>query len=524
MSQLFRMTVERIIIVGAGMGGLAAAIACARTGYDITLLEAAPGPGGKMRTCPSAAGPVDAGPTVLTLRDVFDTLFSEAGAAIEDYVNLTPEPVLARHFWPDGSRLDLTSDARANAHAIADFAGSAAATEFRRFSARARRLFAAFEGPMMRASVPTTVSMARVVARAPCLIRAMAPGRTLAAQLARDFTDPRLRQLFGRYATYVGGSPYEVPALLSLIWQAEAGGIWRVAGGMSALASGMARLAADLGVRIRYGTPVARIARDAGTIRGVELGDGTHVACDRVVFNGDPKALHDGMLGAPVAAAVSRDEVAPRSLSAEVWAFAAEARGADLAHHNVFFGRDPRTEFDPIARRMPPEDPTIYICAQDRGTGRTPPPLERFEIIVNAAADGPSEEFSQCRQRTFSTLADRGLSLAPLPGPEALTGPRDFARLFPGSGGAIYGRSPAGMNAGLKRPTARTGIAGLYLAGGGAHPGAGVPMATLSGLHAARAIAEDRASTGRSRPTAMRGGISTESPTMAAAPSRSSGS
>ncbi|MBJ3761454.1 phytoene desaturase [Maribius pontilimi] len=518
------MVDNQIIVIGAGVGGLAAAIRLAHAGARVSLYESASTPGGKMRCLPSAAGPVDAGPTVLTMRSVSDALFRDVDARMQDYVTLEAEPLLARHFWPDGSRLDLFSDHDASVDAVRAFAGARAAHEFTRFSDRARALFDAFEAPMMQSVAPTPWAMAKVVLRNPRLIASMAPGRTLAAQLARDFTDPRLRQLFGRYATYVGGSPYAAPALLALIWRAEAAGVWRVQGGMHALAEGLAKLAKSKDVALRYDASVTRIATTGGRVSGIELADGSRIAADTVVFNGDPRALSHGVLGTDTLGAVPPQATEPRSLSAEVWAFAATPDGADLAHHNVFFGRDPTTEFIPIARGDVPVDPTIYVCAQDRGSGRTPPQTERFEIIVNASAGSAEQEFPPCHQRTFQTLADRGLSFTPTPGPDALTTPQGFDRLFPASAGALYGRSPDATMAAFARPTARTAVPGLYLAGGGAHPGAGVPMATLSGQHAAATILSDRTSTSPSRRTDMPGGMSTGSATMVGTPSRSSGS
>jgi 1-hydroxycarotenoid 3,4-desaturase len=262
----------------------------------------------------------------------------------------------------------------------------------------------------------------------------------------------------------------------------------------------------------------------SGRVAFVQLASGTRIPADTVVFNGDPRALATGLLGDGARPSVPQTAVEPRSLSANVWTFAARPRGPDLHHHNVFFGADPRAEFGPIAEGRLPEDPTLYICAQDRGTGRNPPDLERFEIIMNAAPlrEGQPEDIDACRTRTFRTLAAHGLTFGPEPSDATLTTPNGFEALFPASRGSLYGRSPHGLTAAFARPTARTQVPGLYLAGGGAHPGAGVPMATLSGKHAAEAILADRTSTSRSRPTATRGGTSTGSPTMAAAPSPSS--
>jgi 1-hydroxycarotenoid 3,4-desaturase len=517
-------TDDKVVVIGAGMGGLAAAIRLAAAGLAVTVVEAHGAPGGKMRTVDSAAGPVDAGPTVMTMRHVFDDLFAAAGTVLDAHVTLQRESVLARHWWPDGSTLDLHADPAESAAAIRAWGGPRAEADFSRFSARAARLFDAFDAPVMQAPRPTFAGLAAHVAAHPALIPAMDPVSTLARSLARQFRDPRLRQLFGRYATYVGGSPFASPAVLALIWHAEARGVWRVEGGMHRLARAMETVAASLGVVCLYGAPARRIEIQSGRVAAVQLACGTRLPASRVVFNGDPRALVAGLLGEGVRPAVPRGAVEPRSHSAVVWTFAARPRGPDLHHHNVFFGPDPRREFGPIAEGHLPEDPTLYVCAQDRGTGRNPPELERFEIIMNAPplGEGQSEDIDTCRTRTFRTLAERGLTFGPEPSGTALTTPARFEALFPGSLGSLYGRSPHGLTAAFARPTARTRVPGLYLAGGGAHPGAGVPMATLSGKHAAEAILTDRTSTSKSRQTAMPGGTSTPSPTTGAAPSRSS--
>jgi len=519
---------DRVAIIGAGIGGLAAAARLAAAGCEVEVFERHAAPGGKMRTLPSRAGPVDAGPTVLTMRPVVEELFAALGTTLEARLTLHRQHVLARHVWPDGSTLDLFDNEDANAKAIAAFAGSDEARRFRAFGARARRLYAAFEAPMMHAAEPSLPRLAATVMRAPRLLADMAPLSTLAGMLARQFRDPRLAQLFGRYATYVGGSPYQSPALLSLIWQAEAAGVWVLEGGMHRLARALEDAATAHGARFRYGAHVAALETDARGIAGLRLADGSRFPARRVVFNGDPRALATGALGPAVSTVAPQTARQPRSLSAQVWAFAARPSGVELAHHNVFFCADGRAEFDDLRQGRPPRAPTLYVCAQDRGKPAAPPPLERFEIIVNAPPlagfSHPAEEYAACQKRTFETLARMGLSFDQIPDPEALTTPAGFERLFPASAGSLYGQSPHGMTASLGRPRARTTIPGLYLAGGGAHPGAGVPMAILSARHAAAAIMSDRISTSTSRPTAMPGGMSTASPTTANAPSRSSGS
>jgi 1-hydroxycarotenoid 3,4-desaturase len=514
---------DKVVVIGAGMGGLASAIRLAAAGLCVTVIDSADAPGGKMRTVPSGAGPIDAGPTVLTLPATFRDLFALAGERLEDHLTLLPQPLLARHWWPDGSSLDLTTDSQQNAAAIHDFAGAQEAAAFLRFDNMAQALFDTFNGPVMQAARPDLAAVARAAARAPRLWPALMPGLSLERLLRQYFRDPRLVQLFGRYATYVGGRPARSPAVLALIWRAEAAGVWAVKGGMHGLAQALEGLAMRLGVAFQYGTMAKRILRQGGRVVGVQTAAGPTLPCTAAIFNGDPAALPLGLLGDAAQKVLPEQATQPRSLSAWVWSLAASPQGADLAHHNVFFTESPASEFGPIGQGRMPDAPTLYICAQDRAGHITPSGPERFEIIVNAPAGHPAtpEEYAECHRRTFDRLARFGLTFTPTPQAPALTTPAILAQRFPGSQGAIYGRSPEGVMASFQRPGARTSLPGLYLAGGGVHPGAGVPMAALSGKHAAEAILQDRISASRSTPTAMPGGTSMVSRMTGSARSRS---
>lgn len=516
---------RRVIVVGAGIGGLATALRLSSAGLRVTVLERHPHPGGKMRTLPSAAGPVETGPTVLTMRTVFDELFAVAGERLEDHLKLYRQEVIARHFWPDGSQLDLYDDAARNTEAIKLFAGQEAAKQFNQFDARARVLFDGLDKPMMQAAEPKLTSLIAYTLARPNLAMQMAPFSTLAGLLKSSFDDPRLAQLFGRYATYIGGSPYHVPGLLALIWRSETAGVWVVDGGMSTLAAKIAELAQLRGSEILFDTHVSKIDANKGVVTGVVLEDGTRINADAVVFNGDPRALATGALGEACSKVAAPTEKTARSLSAEVWAFAAKTSGPELSHHNVFFRSEPKSEFDALTRGQKVKDPTLYVCAMDRGKPTPAPQLERFEIIANAPPiEGlpQQEEFNRCLTRTFRTLTRFGLSFSPEPDQNSLTTPSGFEKLFPESRGSLYGQSPHGMTAAFHRPTARTRIKGLFLTGGGAHPGAGVPMATISARHAAEAILKDPTLTSKYHRTAMPGGISTGSATTASAQSASS--
>jgi 1-hydroxycarotenoid 3,4-desaturase len=513
------------VVIGAGIGGLAAALRLIHAGHDVIVLERHAHPGGKMRTIASDAGPIDAGPTVLTMKPVFEELFADVGEDLADHVTLLPDTILARHWWQDGTTFDLHADPDISATNIQDCFGAKSATQYRAFAKRSRDLFEAFDAPMMQSPAPSQLALTKRVLRQPSLIPAMAAHRSLAGMLRGAFSEPKLAQLFGRYATYVGGSPFQSPALLALIAHSEANGVWSVKGGMHSLAKAIETLAKSRGAEFRYNTDVSRLEVQNGQVSAVHTSTGDKITANTIVFNGDPRALVTGSLGLPAKDAINASATDPRSLSAYVYAFAAKPSGVDLTHHNVFFGTNPKTEFSDLKAGKIPSDPTLYICAQDRGAGHIPTGKERFEIILNGPpSDTLKEEFSQCQTLVFNTLTQHGLTFDPLPNPQNLTTPAQFNQLFPASQGSLYGRSPHGLTAALKKPTARTALKGLYLTGGGAHPGAGIPMATLSAKHAVATILADQTSTSTSRPTAMRGGMLTAFRPKRAKPSRSSAS
>lgn len=513
------MAVPKVVVVGAGVGGLSAALSLAAQGLNVTVLERQATPGGKLRELEVDGQRIDAGPTVFTMRWVFDELFEAAGLRFSEQVALAPAAILARHAWCDGALLDLHADPWRSAEAIAAFAGPREGKRFIDFTQRAARVYRTLEAPFLRRACAGPVALARALGpRRLDELWNIAPFESLAKALARHFEDARLRQLFGRYATYCGSSPYLAPATLMLVAHVEQEGVWFVQGGMQRLAVALAGAAESRGARLRYGAEVARLHATRRGVEAVELVGGERINADAVIANADAAALAQGLFGAAAARAVPQPNRAPRSLSAVTWGLHATAQGFGLHRHNVFFSPDYAAEFESLfVRGRVPAVPTVYVCAQDRdayGAGVAPGARERLLVLINAPATGDhhhydAAEIHSCQTRTFELLRRCGLGLESSTEATQVTTPNDFHRLFPATGGALYGPASHGWRASFARPGATTALPGLYLAGGSVHPGPGVPMAALSGRIAANALLADLASTRSFHPVAMPGGMST---------------
>ena len=513
------MREERVVVVGAGMGGLAAAIDLALAGRAVTLVEQASVPGGKVHERTVAGAAIDSGATVFTMKWVFEELFAAAGTRLDERLAITQAEVLARHAWSAHERLDLFADPDRAADAIGAFAGAKEARGFAEFRRRARAVYQTLENSFIRAPRPTPLGLVLSAGGIGELLR-IKPFATLWSELAEFFADPRLRQLFGRYATYCGASPFLAPATLMLVAHVELAGVWRVTGGMARLPEAMARLAAEKGVTLRYGQTVTAVAVERGRVAGVTLASGERLPAAAVVLNADVATVAAGHLGKVAQSAVDKVPPAVRSLSALTLSLRAPTHGFPLSHHNVFFSADSAAEFGDLTQgRRLPRAPTVYLCAQDRddGEGATAPARqgapERLFAIINAPATGDQERITEtdielCLRQAMTLLNQCGLHVATTPTSCLVTRPQDFEGRFPGTGGALYGRVTHGAMATFQRPAARTRIPGLYLAGGSVHPGPGVPMAALSGRLAARTLLLDSHSIDPSRREAMPGGIS----------------
>jgi 1-hydroxycarotenoid 3,4-desaturase len=511
------MPAPRVAVIGAGIAGLTAALDLAVGGAHITVIEREAAPGGKLRSEHIADACIDAGPTVFTMRSVFDELFAHAGEDLETHLPLTRAEILARHAWSENERLDLFADRGRTIDAIGALAGPREAQRYAQFARDAQRIFRTLERPFMHAQRAGPFALIRRVGlgRLPDLVR-IRPFDTLWRALSGYFRDPRLQQLFARYSTYCGSSPFQAPATLMLIAHAEQSGVWIVASGMHRIADAIAQLAQERGAEFRLSTEAVAVLTRAGRVSGVRLASGEFVPMDAVIMNADVAAVASGRFGPDIARAVPAPTYARRSLSAVTWALLAQTSGFPLLRHTVFFSPNYAAEFEQIFKyQQLPAWPTVYVCAQDRDASESAQRVgaERLLCLVNAPPNGDSNvydaaEIDQCARRTFTFLERCGLEIRRQPERTVVTTPQEFERRFPATGGGLYGQATHGWRASFNRPGARTRVPGLYLAGGSVHPGPGLPMAALSGRLAAASVLQDLPSSGRWRRWAMRGGTS----------------
>jgi 1-hydroxycarotenoid 3,4-desaturase len=508
----------RVVVIGAGIGGLTSAVLLAARGLDVTVVERAATPGGKMRRVEVDGAMIDAGPTVFTMRWILEEIFQNAGASLSRALKLTPLDVLARHAWNGDGYLDLFADANKSADAIGRFAGANEAQRFVEFCKEAKRVYNTLEAPYIREQRPTTMGLGLALGpQGLGVLARLGPFATLWRRLSHHFRDPRLQQLFARYATYCGSSPFAAPATLMLVAQVEMDGVWAVEGGMAAVAVAFASLAEQRGASIRYNQHCEKILVNNSRVSGVRLASGEEIQADSVVFNGDVNALASGMLGDDASGAVRSVPMRARSLSAMTWCIRAPTSGFPLERHNVFFAEDYASEFrDIFKHHRLPAKATVYVCAQDRGTANAVAPgsAESLLCLVNAPAIGDTRAFSQpeidqCERTSFHLLHQCGLTIDRQPRNTLVTTPNEWNQLFPATGGALYGRASHGWMSAFARPHSQSRLPGLYLAGGSAHPGPGVPMAAMSGQLAAATLMAHLDSTSQWRPMDISGGMST---------------
>jgi phytoene desaturase len=491
---------KRVIVIGAGLGGLAASVRLARAGFHVTVLEKNERVGGKMDLWEQDGYRFDTGPSLLTMPFVVRELFQAAGERIEDSLDLVPMEPICRYYWPDESHLDASGDLGLTAGAIGRLSPRDA-LRVRPFLAHGEKIYEAAREPFLLSGFGS-LGLSDILKRLrylPAVARIDAL-RSLNEAVEEYFVDNRIRQLFNRFATYNGSSPYLAPATLSIIPFIEFSmGGWYVRGGMYALANALEVLARRLSVEIRTGVEVDVIVREEKAVHGVHTSAGDSLEADIVLSNADALYAERALLGRDVRGK------ADASLAGFVLLLGVKKMWSKLAHHTVFFSGDYRKEFDVMFNAgQPSKDPTIYVCNSSQSDpAHAPAGCSNLFVLVNApplsAAGSTDDGFDwrsnsrEYRDRVVGILERRGLSgLAGAIQTERTITPLDFERHYNAYRGSIYGMSSNSRMAAFLRPPNRSRrYRNLYFVGGSSHPGGGIPLVLLSGKIVADMIRHD---------------------------------
>jgi phytoene desaturase len=480
---------RRAVIIGGGLGGLATALRLRARGWDVTVCEAGPTLGGKMNRWSSAGFTFDTGPSLITMPWVFADLFHAAGERIEDHIELVRLPSLADYVYPDGERFRYTSSLPEWIPTLERIAPQDK-DGFFRFLELGSRLWEVSRRTFL-SRTPYDPPGARdweVLRYMPWRYGWGNYHRTVAAH----FKSPRLRQLFDRYPTYVGSSPYLAPATLAIIPYIEfAFGGWYVRGGLYSLVEALVNIAEERGVTMCVNAPVISIDQERGIATGVTLASGERIPADVVVMNGDA-AMLPKLLGEPSPPATSR------SMSGFVMLFGLRSEMPRLAANTVFFSTDYRREFSQIFDESRfPEDPTVYVNAPSRLDRSLVPDGHGETLFVMANAPARADQWSDTEIRVAKTRVMSRLRQGGLDIPDAdiavhdIWTPRRIEERYQMPGGAIYGTDSHGWrNAFLRPRNQNQQVRGLYLVGGSTHPGGGTPTVLLSAEITAMLIAK----------------------------------
>ena len=497
---------ERIGVIGGGLGGLAAACTLAARGYAVTLFERNEWLGGKAAQLEGAGFRFDMGPTIVTIPSVLRRLFSEAGRRMADYLTLVNLDPQWRCFFEDGSVLDLAQNPEAMTKTLERFApGTNSGAGYREFMKLSHRLndisyrffFDKPIGGLRDMFDFKTAFDPKVLAD----VLAMRMGRSVAGTVRKFNPDPRVAQMIDHYTQYVGSSPYGSPAVLCGIAHMQANeGVWYPLGGTRAVPVALEKLARELGVEIRTNTHVEKILTADGRVTGVLTDLGEQIPLNAVVSNCDSVLTHRELINGPVAKKFEKRRHYEAACSGVVLYLGLNKRYDHLAHHDFVFSRDPHEEFNFIYKKgEPAPDPTCYLAATSCSEpGTAPAGGEALYVLVHTPYLRPHHDWKKMFPAYRKTIIEKLKRTGGMKDIEsrivferALT-PQDIKDRYHVLDGAIYGLASHGKFLGAFKPGNRSpDLRGLYLAGGAAHPGPGMPMVLMSGWIAADALDKD---------------------------------
>ena len=487
---------RKVVVIGAGLGGLSAAIRLAAKGFAVTVLEKNETVGGKVNFVRSNGFTFDTGASLLTMPHVLRDLFEAANRRLEDYLELVPLDPICRYVWSDGTTFDASTDLAKTQSEIEkieprDVAG------FEKFIHDSEQKYHIAEKTFLAHALNDLPKLLRPkYARDLLQISSL---QNLDSHNQKYFRSPKIQQLFNRFATYNGSSPYQVPATFALIPFVEFGlGAWYVKGGIYQIPTALAKLAKELNVEIKTDCAVERIVVENKTAVGVALHNGAHLKSDFVVANSDAIETYRNLLTETERTSFpdkKLDKIEP-SCSGFVLLLGVKKRFPKLAHHNIFFSDDYKLEFDQIFKQLrPATNPTVYVCATSQTDNtQAPDNSENLFVLINAPSTSDKTDWAR-EAKSYRDLIVKKLEKFGLENLEesivfeqTIT-PADFETKYLANRGSIYGVSSNGIFSAFMRPPNKPrDIANLFFAGGVTHPGGGMPLVLLSGKMAADLI------------------------------------
>ena len=492
---------KRIAVIGSGLGGLAAAATLAARGYSVEVFEKNAWLGGKAAQLAEAGFRFDMGPTILIQPSVLRHIFTEAGRRLEDYLDMQRLDPQWRCFFDDGLVLDLEDNLQAMATSL-DRLKPGMGEGFLRFQSLSEQLHSIsdrffFWKPVGSMMDTLDVKGAFSIAVLKDVMR-MRLGRTVGGTIREFIPDARVAQMLDHYTQYVGSSPEASPAILCAIGHMQSEeGIWYPKGGTRAVPEALVKLGRELGVVYKTSTEVERLIVEEGKITGLTLAGGETMRFDAVVSNEDSVRTYRELLGGEPAARFEKERSYEPACSGVVLYLGLNKRYEHLAHHCFVFSRDAKEEFHHIYDLgQPAPDPTCYLASTTRTEAATAPEGgDALYVLVHTPYLRPEHNWDEMFPRYRQVILDKLKRAAGMPDIEdrivfeqALT-PVDIHQRYKVLNGAIYGLSSHGRwNGAFKPSNRRRDLDGLFLAGGAAHPGPGMPMVLMSGWIAADAV------------------------------------
>ena len=478
-------TTGKAAVIGAGIAGIATSIRLAVQGYAVEVYEANGYPGGKLSSFELGGYRFDAGPSLFTMPHLVDELFKVAGKDPKQYFQYIRLPETCRYFYEDGTRFTAYAEPEKLAQEIEAHLGEPADHVLSHLRDSAVK-FEVTEKLFLHRSLHKVGTYFNQDALKGYLnLHRLDAFRSMNQANSRRFQDPRVVQLFNRYATYNGSDPYQTPATMNIIPHLEYNiGAFFPRGGMVAITNSLVRLAEDLGVRFYFSTPVQEVVTERKKVTGIRI-RGAYQPYDVVVSNMDVVNTFRKLL--PQARQPERILRQPKSSSALIFYWGIKKSFAELGLHNIFFSSDYPTEFNHLFQQKTIyHDPTVYINITSKyEPGDAPVGGENWFVMVNAPAnDGQDWNalIGQTRQNIIQKLSRLlGQDIGSLIECEAILDPRLIESRTSSSQGALYGNSSNNRFAAfLRHANFSHQYSNLYFVGGSVHPGGGIPLCLLS--------------------------------------------